>query len=140
MKFHVGDVVIGNPLANAHYVITREGWTGIVKKILSGDRIVVYGSGIGGSADFDVSSNCFDLLTKGFDPMEKKGDSMTKLTAMFKRLTDKDTQTLRKAGFINGDLELTGDGQQALNAVLFEANKPALVELAKEMLEEEKEK
>ncbi|MCK9369557.1 hypothetical protein M0R04_06590 [Candidatus Dojkabacteria bacterium] len=69
---------------------------------------------------------------------DSKGNTMSKLTAMFKVLVDKDTQILKKAGFINGDLELTPEGQSALNAVLFNANKPALVEMAKEVITEEK--
>ena len=69
----------------------------------------------------------------------KKGTIMSKLTSMFKVLVDKDTQVLKKAGFINGDLELTSEGQSALNAVLFNANKAELVKLAQEMLDEEKE-
>ena len=55
---------------------------------------------------------------------------------MMKKLLDKDTQTLVKAGFINGDLDLTGAGQHALNTVLFIEKKAELVKLAEEVLAE----
>lgn len=63
---------------------------------------------------------------------------MNKLNSMMKRLLDADTQTLVKAGFINGDLELTNDGRNALWAIIFEQNKPALVAEATAKLAEEK--
>lgn len=53
-----------------------------------------------------------------------------------KKLLDKDTQTLVKAGYINGDLDLTPAGKLALYSILFEANKSALVEMAKEEIKE----
>jgi hypothetical protein len=61
-----------------------------------------------------------------------------KLGAIAKRLLDGDTKTLVKAGYINGDLELTDEGTAALNAVIFEQNKAALVEAAKAEIEETK--
>ena len=61
---------------------------------------------------------------------------MNKLSIMMKKLLDKDTQILVKAGFINGDLDLTGEGQNALNTVLFIEKKAELVKLAEEVLAE----
>lgn len=49
---------------------------------------------------------------------------------MMKRLLDADTQTLVKAGYINGDLELTCRGLLALQTIIFVQNKAALVESA----------
>lgn len=66
----------------------------------------------------------------------KEKTIMAKLTTAFKLLTDKSTQTLRKAGFINGDLELTADGQNALLAIALETHKEALVKVAEEVIEE----
>ena len=63
-----------------------------------------------------------------------------KLTTMFKLLVDADTATLKKAGFINGDLELTGEGSNELMAIVFNANKAALVASAKAKLDEEAKK
>lgn len=56
---------------------------------------------------------------------------------MMKRLLDADTQTLVKAGLINGDLEMTSLGQQTLMAVLFDANKAALVKEAEQIISDE---
>ena len=65
--------------------------------------------------------------------------NMNKLNSMMKRLLDKPSQTLYKAGFINGDLELTEKGADALRVILFDANKVELVKQAEEELKEEKE-
>lgn len=54
-----------------------------------------------------------------------------------KRLLNKEIQTLVKAGFINGDLELTSSGQKALSACLFDQFKDKLVEEAQEILDEQ---
>ncbi|MEA2087722.1 MAG: hypothetical protein U9O91_06445 [Candidatus Caldatribacteriota bacterium] len=62
---------------------------------------------------------------------------MNKLNLMMKCLLDKDTQLLYKAHYLNGDLELTEKGKQALNTILFLANKEELLKMAKEELEEE---
>lgn len=69
----------------------------------------------------------------------KKTSKMQKLTATFKRLTDKPTQTLFKAGFVDGDLELTEAGREALLSLMLAENKEALVALAQEAIDEEKE-
>lgn len=61
-----------------------------------------------------------------------------KLTMMQKLLMAKDDQTLTKAGYINGDMELTELGEKSLLAILFAANKAELVKLAQADLDEEK--
>ncbi len=73
-----------------------------------------------------------------YEKLTKKS-LMQKVSTMMKRLLDADTQTLVKAGFINGDLDLTDEGKEALYAILFDANKTALVAAAKEALTESKE-
>lgn len=65
---------------------------------------------------------------------------MKTLNIMMKKLLDGDTQTLVKAGYVNGDLELTSEGRDALNSIAFDAHKAALVALAQEKLDEEKAK
>lgn len=60
-----------------------------------------------------------------------------KLSSMMKRLLDKDVQTLIKAGFLDSNLGLTLEGQQALFAMLFVANKAELVKVAQEKIDEE---
>lgn len=61
---------------------------------------------------------------------------MKKVSNMMKRLLDADTQKLVKAGYINGDLELTPEGHKALNTILFEENKAKLVKMAEEDIAE----
>lgn len=72
------------------------------------------------------------------DSTNKK--QMKTLGVMMKKLLDADTQVLVKAGYINGDLELTNEGTTALDSILFDTAKPALVALANAKLEEEKKK
>lgn len=70
--------------------------------------------------------------------LTKGQTTMPKLTAMLKLLLQPDDQTLYKAGFLNGDLKLTQEGREALDAVLLAANKAALVKVAQDKLDEEK--
>ena len=65
---------------------------------------------------------------------------MQKLNVMMKKLLDADTQTLVKACYIDGDLELTEEGKDALLATVFDTNKAALVALATAKLAEETKK
>ncbi len=58
------------------------------------------------------------------------------LSNMMKKLLDSDTQTLVKADYINGDLELTSEGSNALLTVLFVANKAALLTMAQTAIDE----
>lgn len=69
-----------------------------------------------------------------------KTNKMTTIGNMMKRLLDADTQTLVKAGYINGDLELTEAGKKALWAITFTLNKDALVKEAQEVLDAVKSK
>lgn len=62
---------------------------------------------------------------------------MKTVTTMMKKLLDADTQKLVKAGFVNGDLELTERGRAELTAILFTNYKKELVEVAKEVIKEE---
>ena len=71
--------------------------------------------------------------------VDNKQNCMQKLNSMLKRLLDKDSQALYKAGFIDGDLKLTSRGQEELNGIVFEANKTELVRLAQEQIVEDKE-
>ena len=64
---------------------------------------------------------------------------MNKLSLMMKKLLDSDLQTLVKAGYIDGNLELTAEGKTALDSVLFDNYKSDLVVLAQEKIVEEKE-
>lgn len=70
-----------------------------------------------------------------------KTNIMTKLNSMMKRLLDADTKKLIKGGLINGDLQLTEEGKEALLSIIFEEKKADLVKVAEENIAEaEKEK
>ncbi len=58
------------------------------------------------------------------------------LSNIAKRLLDADTKTLRKANFLDSELNLTHEGKSALWAILFDANKAALVAAAQEAIDE----
>lgn len=54
-----------------------------------------------------------------------------------KRLLSTEIQTLVKAGLINGDLELTAEGQKVLSACLFDQFKDKLVAEAQSIIDEQ---
>lgn len=72
------------------------------------------------------------------DELQLKTTNMN-LNAMMKKLLDADTQTLIKAGYINGDLKLTDKGKEAMDTLNFLTNKVELVKLAQQELDENKE-
>lgn len=81
-----------------------------------------------------------EMAAQNYKITEPKKTIMTKLNTMMKKLLDTDTQTLMKAGFINGDLDLTSEGKNELWTLIFDQHKAALVEAAKaKIAEEEKE-
>ena len=51
-----------------------------------------------------------------------------------------DDKILTKAGYLNGDMDLTQNGNEALMSILFSINKGALVLLAQSELDEEADK
>lgn len=80
-----------------------------------------------------VHLDSLTLLSEGQNkPIIKS--SIMKVTNLVKRLLDADTQTLVEAGYINGDLQLTEEGQSELLSLFFVDKKDALVALAKEKL------
>lgn len=76
-----------------------------------------------------VPEECLILINKNKTPMKK-------VSIFMKKLLDGDTQKLVKAGLINGDLMPTAEGLSELDAILFMANKPALVTRAEEIIAE----
>jgi hypothetical protein len=78
-----------------------------------------------------------DIENFGDYKLVKNNNRMQKVSIMMKKLLDKDTQILVKAGFIDGDLNLTTEGLHALNSILFATNKADLVVLAQEAIDEE---
>ncbi len=65
-----------------------------------------------------------------------KKSIMSRLNVFMKKLLDADTQSLVKAGYLNEDLTLTSDGEEALTFISFTANKAALVEEANKLIAE----
>lgn len=137
-KFDYGDktweVAWKNGEKNNSYVEGRDiGPIGSLMRVSKEDI-----RGLDMSRSFDYSS-WSSLVLDTYPPTTKKS-TMSKLTTMFKSLVDADTQALRKAGFINGDLEITCEGQNELNVILFQANKAALVAVANAKIAEEAKK
>ena len=87
---------------------------------------------------FDNPSEIEIIKNNALSEGKKDGQKM-KLNNMMKRLLDSDTKKLIKANLINGDLQFTDTGKEALSAILFEANKVELVKIAEEIITEEKE-
>lgn len=67
---------------------------------------------------------------------EPKKTLMQKLTTTLKRVLNSNMQALYKAGYINGDLELTDTGRRALNTLMLELHEEALAKMAQEDLKE----
>lgn len=119
--------------------------TGIVLEIVVSrtgtGHIVVYTNGSNAIYSFPNTDYAIAIIKNSPDKQNKSGEpkKMISLNTMMKKLLDKDTQTLIKAGFINGDLQLTDEGWQNLKALLFEQNKDEMIKAAQEKLDEEKE-
>lgn len=64
---------------------------------------------------------------------------MTRLKTLAKRLLSKEIRTLVKGGLLNADLSVAERGRAALDAIAVEENMTALVEIANERIEEDKE-
>jgi hypothetical protein len=64
-KFKIGDIVIGNDLANGRYNHTTKGWKGIVTAIYPNDEIKV--------DHYTVDPECFDLLEATPEPEVEAG-------------------------------------------------------------------
>lgn len=62
---------------------------------------------------------------------------MSQLSVIAKHLVDSDTKTLIKASYVDSCLNLTSRGEDALVAILFEANKKELVTAAKAQIKED---
>lgn len=82
------------------------------------------------------TANYLQLISS--DEPNKQRTIKMKLNSMMKKLLDEDTKKLIKASLINGDLELTEEGRDALQAIMFEEKKAELVKLAEEKIAEEK--
>lgn len=133
LPYHEGDRVInvapnGETAARRNYNHGREARVIDITEMLTFPVTVVYDDGSTGSGQF-----C------DYKKINKK-TTMEKLGVMMKKLLDADTQTLVKAGYINGDLDLTNEGKEMLWTMVFDANKTALVAAAQAKIDEESKK
>lgn len=87
-----------------------------------------------------IINNSFKSILNRVPGEQNKPETKKMLNHFMKKLLDKNTKTLIEAEFINGDLLPTSYGMEALNSILFEANKEALVKLAEEVIAEIKDK
>ena len=109
------------------------------QEYLREDFLIKYNADMADSVieyDFYAFRNSINI-TGSDETISQPNKKMNKLKPMMKRLLDKDTRTLYKAGYINGDLELTENGRNALDTIIFTANKAELVKMAQEELDEE---
>jgi len=60
------------------------------------------------------------------------------VTNLYKQLVDKNTLTLKKAGFLSEQLSITDEGMSELLGILFMQHKEALVKIAEEKLNDKK--
>jgi len=119
---YVGTIVeIGETLVQ----VDRDGGSGRWSCLVRGNGKVA------GAYLMDDGTHNLELLTK-------RKTIMQKLTPMLRRALSKELQTLYKADYIDGDLELTKEGRNAMWAILLETNKEEVVKLAQEKLDEEK--
>lgn len=83
-----------------------------------------------------ANTNELELLSTYTDSKQSIiNTTIMKVTNLVKRLLDSDTQTLVEAGYINGDLQLTDEGQSELLSLVFMDKKADLVKLAQEKLD-----
>ena len=90
-------------------------------------------------SDFAFSYHSVEVEIEPVNIKPKK-TIMSKITTIMKKLLDADTQALVKAGFLNSELDVTIEGQNELNAILFNTNKAALVEAANAKIADESKK
>lgn len=86
----------------------------------------------------EMMNQMHDFSKMTYQVPVNKNNKMSKVGNMMQRLLDKDTQKMVKAGFINGDLELTDLGKKVLWAIIFSANKAEFVKEADLAIEEAK--
>lgn len=75
-KFKIGDVVIGNDLAEKHHSITKQGWIGIVRDIVHKDLIKVSSVEIDRGTVIPNSDETFSVDPNYFDYLDYKPRTM----------------------------------------------------------------
>ena len=106
---------------------------------LYSESILYYSNGFS-EYQFLTTQEYLNKFKQSSDEPNKQRTIKMRVSIMMKKLLDKDARTLIKAGYIDGDLELTEKGREANDALDFERNKVELVRLANEDLEDRKNK
>jgi len=83
---------------------------------------------------------CICWSSPGEIEILKSKTTMQKLTSTLKRILSPELQKLYKAGFIDGNLELTNEGKNEIWALLLKHFEAELTKVAEEKLSEEKKK
>jgi hypothetical protein len=86
-------------------------------------------------ADYYKIDECADECVEECKLEEKP---MNKLNIFQNLLLDADTKTLRKADYLDYEMNLTSEGKRALDSLVFQAYKADLVKMAQAKLDEEK--
>lgn len=89
-------------------------------------------------ADPDTFGLTYDQIKKKIRELKNsmdRGECGGVMSPIAKTLLDADTQALVSAGLLDSNLDLSSRGWHMLKAILFTANKEALVKAAKEILD-----
>lgn len=136
--------------------IIRDGWSntfGVNRYIVGREAIIIrkkeaheetihneiHGNFTEGYWGWIIETGGYKFLIMEDDLELIKQTKTMKLNSMMRRLLNADVKKLIKAGLMNGDLLLTEEGKNAIYALLVETHKKELVEIAKEIIEEQKE-
>ncbi len=130
-KFKIGDKVR----------VLHNGMVGEIKNLF-------WNNNIGGYSEIilDNNNHSFYYCNENLALVEenlitnKSKTNLMKLNTMMKKLLDANTKKLIKAGLIDGNLLLTEQGKEALQAIEVEKNKKELLEMADEIIAEEEKK
>ncbi len=135
----IGDIVtLTKEWGDGAYLYDNRAWlirTQDIEPLGNGSEFYTFYSS-GKSMWIDNGLPGYEETIEKYLTLKTKKSPMKTLSTMFKKLVDKDVATLAKAEYINGDLELTSEGWLELKAMLFEANKAALIARAQEKLDE----
>jgi len=108
------------------------------KKALIGKTYIIKSIGIYSEWPYSLG-NAYGWKDEELELATTKKSKMQKLTPMLRKLLDPSAQKQYKAGFLNGDLELTEKGKTALLTVIYDAHKKELDTLADDVIAEDKE-
>lgn len=104
----------------------------------SNENIFVLRGEKGWACECKEGGHFWRLSEKSYELVKNNKSLMSKIGKMFKKLVDSNTRTLREADYIDGELDLTEEGKEALIGIIFDLHKEDLVKDAQEKIDEEK--